>query len=314
MITASQFRPLWWLSGPHGQTLWPIWVKRPLQNGRAERLELDDGDFLDLVWCDGEGPLVIVCHGLEGSIDSHYASAIMNALRQSGYQALFWHFRGCSGEPNRLNRAYHSGETGDLEIIIRHATRVTGKRLYALIGYSLGGNMLLKWLGESGKQAEAERAVAVSVPFDLAECARRLTGGISRIYQSHLLKRMRAGYKRKFGERRSPLGINVDELENFFDFDDQVTAPLHGFDGVGDYYGRSSCRQYLQGIRRDTLIIHALDDPFMYPDTVPREEELSESVTLELAQKGGHVGFISGRIRPERWLEGRILRFLDEGC
>lgn len=312
MILESDFRPLWWLRNPHLQTLWPVFLRRrPVLDLRRERLELPDGDFLDLAWHDAAGPLVLVLHGLEGSLHSHYAAAMMAALATGGYHALFMHFRGCSGEPNRLDRAYHSGDTGDVAAVADHAIRVTGKPLFAVVGYSLGGNVVLKWLGEQGAAAPPATAVAVSVPFRLADGARRMSRGLSRIYERHLVGRLRTSYKRKFLRRRSPLDIDIDSIDGFWAFDDQVTAPLHGFRDVRDYYRRSSSRQYLCAIRRPTLILHAADDPFMFPDTAPAERELSERITLELATRGGHVGFIGGRVLPRYWLESRIVRHLE---
>jgi len=312
MIIESGFKPHWLLRSPHLQTLWPVWTKGKPPAGREERLELADGDFLDLLWYDGGGPLVIVMHGLEGSIKSHYAGAMMRALQQQGFTGLFMHFRGCSGEPNRLDRAYHSGETGDFMAVLQHAVAVSGKPLHAAIGYSLGGNVLLKWLGEQGENAPVGRAVAISVPFRLDAAGQRLEKGVSRIYQHHLMQKMRMGYKARFTTRPSPLEVDVDRLQTFWQFDDWVTAPLHGFTGAEDYYRRCSSRQFLKTITRPTLILHAQDDPFMFPETVPGEEELSPQVTLELSRHGGHVGFIGGRLLPARWLEQRIIRYLRE--
>ena len=312
MIVTSDFRPLWWLRNPHLQTLWPVFLRRrPRTELRLERLELNDGDFLDLAWHDAAGPLVLVLHGLEGSLHSHYAAALMESLARHGYHAVFMHFRGCSGEPNRLDRAYHSGDTGDVATVAAHVTCVSGKPLFGVIGYSLGGNVVLKWLGEQGDAAPARTAVAVSVPFRLADGARRMGQGLSRIYERHLVGRLQAGYKRKFSARALPLKIEVDTLDSFWTFDDQVTAPLHGFRDVHDYYEQSSSRGYLRSIRRPTLILHARDDPFMFADTVPGIDEISDSVILEVSRHGGHVGFVSGRLLPRYWLEGRIIRHLE---
>ena len=312
MIVESGFKPHWLLRSPHLQTLWPVLARRKPPAGRRERLELPDGDFLDLLWFDGQGPLVIVMHGLEGSIESHYAAAMMHSLRQHGFTGLFMHFRGCSGEPNRLDRAYHSGETADFMAVLEHAVAMSGKPLHAAIGYSLGGNVLLKWLGETGESAPLERAVAVSVPFRLEAAGQRLERGFSRLYQNHLMEKMRNGYKARFEMRPSPLDVDVESLRTFWQFDDQVTAPLHGFAGADDYYRRCSSRQFLKCIARPTLILHAEDDPFMFPETVPGEEELSPQVTLELSRHGGHVGFIGGTLLPTRWLEQRIIGYLQE--
>lgn len=235
----------------------------------------------------------------------------MQTLQESGFHGLFMHLRGCSGEPNRLERSYHSGETDDLAAVVRHVQRVTGKPVFAMIGYSLGANALLKWLGEDGERPPLQRAVAVSVPFCLDDAARKLSTGFSRLYQHHLLSRLRRNFRRKFGQRVSPLAVDIDSLRNFYSFDDKVTAPLHGFSGADDYYRQSSSRQYLKNIQCETLILQALDDPFMFETSVPDNSELSQQVTLELSQYGGHVGFIGGRIFPQRWLESRIIRFLQ---
>ncbi len=316
MIKRSSFKPAWWLPGPHLQTLWPVLARRrPDFSSVNERIELPDGDFLDIVWPDKQpGESVLVLHGLEGSIDSHYAGTLLQTLELHGFNPVFMHFRGCSGEPNRLPRGYHSGETGDLETIARLIAQRTNKPLSAAIGFSLGGNVLLKWLAEKSSDCRLKTAIAVSVPFRLEDCAARLERGLSRYYQNHLLKRMRQSYKARFSRIPSPLSVDVDRLDSFKAFDDQVTAPLHGFAGVDDYYGRSSSRQYLKQIEIPTLILHAEDDPFMWAGTIPDANELSSSTTLELSTHGGHVGFVAGTLpwRPRYWLEERIIDHLQE--
>ena len=312
----ERFKPAWWLPGPHLQTLWPVLFRRrtPL-NARQERLELPDGDFLDLLWHDtGDGPLVLVLHGLEGSVRSHYAGGLVTALAREGYRSVFMHFRGCSGRPNRLPRGYHSGETGDLGQVIDHIRERTGAPPAAAVGFSLGGNVLLKALGEQRKAAVLRSAVVVSVPFLLNDCAERLNLGLSRLYRDHLLRRLRASYRAKFRQIASPLDVDVEKLVTFRDFDDRVTAPLHGFEGVDHYYGNASSRQYITRITVPTLIIHAEDDPFMWPSTVPKPGELPPPVKLELSRHGGHVGFVAGRLpwRPIYWAEQRIMRHLAE--
>ena len=313
-ITRSAFRPAWWLPGPHLQTLWPTFFRRrPVLSLERRRLETPDGDFLDLALGGRpEGPLVLLLHGLEGSLESHYAGNLLAALNRAGRRTAFLHFRGCSGEPNRLPRSYHSGETGDLQFVVQWLAENLAP-VDAVIGFSLGGNVLLKWLAERGEAAPVRRAVAVSVPFRLADADRRLRRGLSRLYLRHLLGRLRRSYREKFARLPSPLDVDVDRLRTFHDFDDQVTAPLHGFAGADDYYARASCRQYLKRIRVPTLILHARDDPFMFPDTVPGETELPPAVTLELSEHGGHVGFVSGPWpwQAEYWLERRIVEWLD---
>ena len=316
MIRRSSFRPAWWLHNAHLQTVWPVFLRRrPRLPMRSERLTLADGDFLDIAWIgNNNGPLVLVLHGLEGSIESHYSAGMLRALKDMGLRPVFMHFRGCSGEPNRLPKSYHSGETGDLNQVLRHLERKSGERVSAAIGYSLGGNVLLKWLGEQADACRLRTAVAVSVPFNLNDCALRLQHGSSRFYRDYLMKRMRDSYKRRFSLIPSPLKVDVDSLRSFRDFDDQVTAPLNGFRDVHHYYAESSSRQYLKHIVTPTLILHALDDPFMWPGTVPRQNELSPAVELELSESGGHVGFVAGRWpwRPVYWLETRIAAHLRQ--
>ena len=261
-VVNSAFRPAWWLPGPHLQTLWPTFFRhRPTLALDQERVELPDGDFLDLAWSGrADGPVALVLHGLEGSLDSHYAAATMDLLCRHGYRACFMHFRGCSGEPNRLPRSYHSGDTADLDYVVEEVLLRRGLSLHAAIGYSLGGNVLLKWLGERGADAPVRCAVAVSVPFVLDDAAVRLGLGFSRIYQRHLIRRLHRKFRQKFSRIACPLDVHVERLSSFHAFDDQVTAPLHGFNGVEDYYERASSRPYLRIIRRPTLLVLGADD------------------------------------------------------
>lgn len=315
-IVTSNFIPAWWLQNPHLQTIWPTFFRRHISINykiTSERLELNDGDFLDLDWSGSrDGKLILVLHGLEGNRTSPYIKGILNTLTQSNYTCCLMHFRGCSGEPNRLPRSYHSGETGDLQQVINHIQQHHQRSVYAVVGFSLGGNVLLKWLGEKGHNAPVTKAVAVSVPFSLDDAARRMGTGLSRGYEHYLVTKLQKKYREKFSQIQSPLKINVDHLNTFYLFDDQVTAPLHGFSNVHDYYERSSCGQFLKAITIPTLILHARDDPFMWPESVPDKNELSQAVRLELSEKGGHVGFISGSVpcKPEYWLEQRIPEWL----
>jgi predicted alpha/beta-fold hydrolase len=316
MIYAADFKPAWWLPGPHLQTLWPVLCRRqPRPHLRRERLELFDGDFLDLDWTQQDrGPIVLILHGLEGSSDSGYARGLLHAVAARGWRGVVLHFRGCSGEPNRLAPSYNAGHTSDLACVIdwlRHREPVTP---LACVGYSLGGNVLLKWLGETGTTAPIQAAVAVSVPFLLESATRRLGRGLSRLYQTYLLYHLRANYQGK-SHLQAQLPVPVKEmarLRDFYSFDDKVTAPLHGYTDARDYYARASCRQYLKAIRAPTLILHALDDPFMLPEVVPTAEELADSVILELSPHGGHVGFVTGPSpwQAVYWLERRIPLFL----
>ncbi len=315
------FVPAWWCRGPHAQTLWPYLVRRrPRVALRRERLELPDGDFLDLDWTENAregGPLVLVLHGLEGSSQSQYARGLLAAVAAHGWRGVVMHFRNCSGTPNRLARSYHSGETGDVAYVVewlraREALAGTAPPV-AAVGYSLGANVLLKWLGERGRAAPLAAAVAVSPPFVLARAAARLERGFSRLYQRALLRRLRASLQPKLAVMPMPFeAAQLERLKTFRQFDDVVTAPLHGFRDAEDYYTQSSCRPYLRGIAVPTLVLHARDDPFTTEDAIPTAAELSDSVKLELYPRGGHVGFVTGPLpwRARYWLEERIPAFL----
>ncbi len=322
VLEAQDYAPAPWLAGPHLPTLWAALCRTvPAPPLEPERFELTDGDFLDLAWMpDNDGPIVLVLHGLEGSHRSPYARAMLAALAAAGYRGVLMHFRGCSGAPNRLPRSYHSGDTADAAAVVDLISRRHGRPPFAIVGYSIGGNVLLKWLGETGPACPLTTAVAVSVPFDLAACADRLAQGASRMYQWHLVRSMQARFTAKFGAHNNPLGItDITALDSFWRFDDAVTAPLHGFRDVHDYYARASCRQYLRAVCVNTLILQAEDDPFVPPRAIPHAGELAHSVTLELAARGGHVGFVTGRVpgRACYWLEARIIAHLDAvraGC
>ena len=315
-IVTSRFEPAWWLPGANLQTLWPYYFRRSAQvDLTRERLELPDGDFVDLCLTGNAGsPVVAVFHGLEGCVDSHYVKSVLAAIEKRGWLGVLMHFRGCSGEHNRLARTYHSGDTGDIGFLIDSLHQRFPGVPIAAIGYSLGGNALLKYLGEADRNGQVHAAAAVSVPYVLAEGAKRLNTGFSRLYQRRLIGLLKRKIIDKFSARDCPLDISeVPKLNDFFSFDDKITAPLHGFAGVEDYYTRSSSRQYLRSINVPVLLVHARDDPFMTEDVIPAEDELSEYVQLELAQNGGHIGFVSGKAPgyPVYWLEQRIIEFLD---
>ena len=317
MIVSSSFRPCRWLRGPHWQTVWPYLfrLRRKLLL-RRERLELPDGDFVDLEWLTGspdKAPLVVIFHGLEGSSRSHYARGLMQACQSRQLGMVLMHFRNCSDEPNRLARSYHSGETGDIGFLLDELGARFPDRILFAVGYSLGGNALLKYLGERGDDTPLRAAVAISVPLELAKAAHRMRHGLSRLYQWRLIRQMKAAYRRKFSNRSDgPVPLSkLDELRDFFRYDNDITAPLHGFADVHDYYARCSSRQWLHKITRSTLILQARDDPFMTASVIPREDELSSAVDLEVSEHGGHVGFVSGTLpwRLHYWLDERIMAY-----
>ncbi len=319
-IVSSSFQAAWWLPGSHLQTVWPsLFRRRPRLRLHRRRVELADGDFIDLSVGPEKGPRVVVIHGLEGNLKSHYAGTLLEALSLAGYTPVFMHLRGCSGEPNRLTRSYHSGASEDLHEVLSFLARDPQGAAMAAVGFSLGANMLLKYLGERGDRPpsdpEAPRlnaAVAVSVPFVLRDAMLRLNMGLSRGYRSYLLGRLKRSYFGKYAGTNGPLAVDVGSIGDFNRFDDQVTAPLCGFRGAYDYYSRASCRGYLPQIAVRTLILHAEDDPFLFTESVPFEHELGPGIVLELSRRGGHVGFVSGALpwKPSYWLEERILAFL----
>ncbi|MDH3309257.1 MAG: hydrolase [Gammaproteobacteria bacterium] len=310
------FQPAWWCRGPNAQTLWARLARRaPKLFFQRERLELPDGDFLDLDWTEnGSGPIVMVLHGLEGSSQSPYARGMMQAIKRRGWRGVVMHFRGCSGEPNRLARSYHSGDTGDLAHVISTLQQREPRTRVSIVGFSLGGNVLLKWLGNTGRETPVRAAVAVSVPYVLQSAADRLNRGFSRLYQRQLIRSLRLTVAEKRKRIALPIKIqDLSTLKSFRDFDEYVTAPLHGFDSADHYYTVSSSRQYLKGIAVPTLLLHARDDPFMTEKVIPRKNELPDSVTLEVYPYGGHVGFVSGTWpwRTNYWLEERIPKYLE---
>lgn len=324
--SATAFHPAWWLPGAHLQTLWgPLWRKPPPLERRRERLWLADGDFLDLDWLapdDPEAPLVLLLHGLTSSSRSPYVFGLQQALAQRGRASVALNWRGCSGEPNRLPRAYHSGSSDDLAAVIAHLGAIRPRATLHAVGYSLGGNILLKYLGESGAACSLQAAVAVSVPFRLDQCADRIALGFSRLYQAHFMRELRAyvqDKRRLFAARGQAEHLAtldrlgpVQGLRNFWEFDGYITAPLHGFLDAHDYYRRASCYYVLGAIRVPTLIIQAIDDPFVYPHSLPRHDELAPQCSLELHSRGGHLGFVAGALgRPEYYLERRIPDWLD---
>lgn len=317
-MSKQDFKAAWWLFNPHLQTIWPVLIRKFKKlSVERERLELPDGDFLDLDWMgkDQSGPLVMILHGLEGSTESHYVKGMLNAINACGWRGVVMHFRGCSGEPNRLPRSYHSGETKDLEYVISVLMEREQETPLASIGYSLGGNVLLKWLGETKANNPLKAAIAVSVPFELHKAASRIECGFSRFYQWYFLRCLRERLSAKFTKVPTDVDVNfLNQLQTMREFDDKYTAPLHGFCNVDHYYQVASSRQYLRHIQIPTLIVHAKDDPFMTEDIIPQPEELSSCIELEITNEGGHVGFVSGTYpwKPQYWLEDRVTQYLKD--
>lgn len=320
-IIVSEFQPARWLRNRHAQTMFSSlpWAWRGRLGLRREELELPDGDLTAVDWVvpdaplrDG-APLLVILHGLESSAESTYARMLMQAALERRWHCCVLHFRDCGDYRNRLPRRYHAGETNDLRFFVDRLERGGDYGAIIAAGYSLGGNVLLKYLGEAGSNSPLTAAVAVCVPLNLHECARALTQGFSKIYQRHLLKRMKKSVAGKFDRHTAAFDWErAMSARTFAEFDDAVTAPLHGFSGKDDYYDRCSSMHYLGDIETPTLIINALDDPFMTPGVIPHRDRLSTQVSLEISEAGGHVGFIEGGTpwRPRYYLPRRVVEFL----
>jgi len=285
-----------------------------------ERVPTTDGDFVDLDWLEGPAaaPLILVLHGLEGSTRSSYVTGLLRRVRARGWRGVALNFRSCSGELNHRPRFYHSGDTGDLDTVVRLLVeRHVDVRLGA-VGVSLGGNVLLKWLGERERNVPKQftAAVAISVPFDLTASARVLDRGFPRaVYTANFLRTMRRKVRDK--ARDFPGFVDVDaarRARTFGDYDRVVTAPLHGFADAHDYWGRASSGPYLQWIRRPTLLINALDDPLVPEDGLPDPRTLPPDVTAEFTPRGGHGGFLEGRWPwgLDSWAERRAVDYLAD--
>ncbi|MGL5966348.1 MAG: hydrolase [Kluyvera sp.] len=318
--SSADFVPMRGVSNRHLQTMLPRLIRRKLQFTPCwQRLELPDGDFVDLAWSEDpqaarHKPRLVVFHGLEGSLHSPYAHGLINAAKQRGWLGVVMHFRGCSGEPNRLNRIYHSGETEDGTWFLQWLKREFGDAPTAAVGYSLGGNMLACLLAKEGDEVPIDAAVIVSAPFMLEACSYHMDKGFSRVYQRYLLNLLKGNAARKLKAYPGSLPVDLRQLKSMRrirEFDDSITSKIHGFADAIDYYRQCSAMPTLSKITKPTLIIHAKDDPFMDHHSIPAQEELPDNVEYQLTEHGGHVGFIGGTLRhPEMWLEKRIPAWL----
>jgi len=312
-----------WLPGGHAQSIYPLLIKPAPYPYYRERWETPDGDFIDLDWNDAAhtaapvAPLVVLFHGLEGSSNSHYALSLMQGLKSIGWGGIVVHFRGCSGEANRLPRAYHSGDSAEVDWILRRLKQAQPNRPLYAMGVSLGGNVLLKWLGEQGSSASTvlAAAAAVSAPLDLPVSGHALGRGLNRIYTQYFLSTLKPGASARlkrfpglFDERR------LHRVQTIYEFDNLVTGPLHGFASANDYWKRASCKPWLNSIRVPTLVLNARNDPFLPAQALPKPDQVSASVKLEFPQHGGHVGFVSGSFPGKLdWMPQRVLRFFQNG-
>ncbi len=316
----SSYRAPRWLPGAHAQTIVPATlVPAPDVLYRRERWETPDADFIDLDHAlpepaDAAAPVVLLFHGLEGSSRSHYARALMRVVADRGWRGIVVHFRGCSGEENRLARAYHSGDSDEGDWILRRMqVRWPGAPLYA-VGVSLGGNMLAKWLGEREEDAQFVRAAAsICSPLDLAAGGAALSRGFNLVYTRMFLATLKKKALAK--ALRFPGVARVEAIaaaRDLYDFDNEFTAPVHGFRNTDDYWSRASGKPWLRSVKVPHLVLNALNDPFVPAASLPRTGDVSPCVRLEQPHDGGHVGFARGRVPGNLgFLPERVLAFFD---
>jgi predicted alpha/beta-fold hydrolase len=307
-----------WLPGGNLQTIYAgLFAPRSPVQYRRERWDTPDGDFILLDWIAATParPLVALFHGLEGSGQSHYSRALMAALAARGWNGVVVHFRGCGGEPNSTVRAYHSGDAAEIDWVLRRLRESHGAKLFAA-GVSLGGNALLKWLGEQGAAAReiVAAAAAVSAPLDLAAGGHALGRGFNMIYTRMFLSTLKRKSLHKLAQFPGAFDATaVQRSRTLYEFDNVVTAPLHGFRDTDDYWARASSKPGLPGIRVPTLVLNAKNDPFVPAAALPSPQDASDCVVLEQPADGGHCGFVSGSFPGNLgWLPKRLLAFFDE--
>ena len=319
----TSYQAPWWLPGGHLQTIAPAKLLRlPPVDFRRERWEAPDRDFIDVDFAVPEpvaanAPVLVLFHGLEGGSRSHYARSIMRAFADRGWRGCVPHFRGCSGEPNRLPRAYHSGDSDEGDWILRRVhARWPNAKLYAA-GVSLGGNMLAKWLGERAEEADFVTAAAsIGAPLDLAAGGAALARGFNLVYTKMFLATLKAKALAKIeafpGIARPDV---IRAAKNLYEFDDEYTAPLHGFRDTDDYWRRASGKPWLAGVKVPHLVLNAKNDPFVPAASLPRACDVSRFVTLEQPEQGGHIGFARGaRSGVADFLPQRLLWFFERGA
>ena len=310
----TQFFAAAGIKNPHLQTLLPRFIrKKALFNPIWQTLDTPDDDFLDLAWSEDPNsdsaqkkPVFVLFHGLEGCFYSPYANGLMNAFAKSGWLSVMMHFRGCSGKPNKQARAYHSGETQDARQFLEHLDEALPNSPKIAVGISLGGNMLANYLAEYRDNPLIEAATIISAPLDLAACSNRIEQGFSKVYSNYLVSSLKRSAIQKHDQLQGELALSyrsIKRVTRLQEFDDLITAPLHGFSNAQDYYQQCSGLNKLQDISLPTLIIHAKDDPFMTDDVIPKFV-LPDNIDYRLYEHGGHVGFLSGSLlKPQFWLE-----------
>ena len=318
LVPTSAYQPPALLANGHLQTILPSTMRRvPEVHYRRERLELPDGDFLDFDWARANPAeparrLGIISHGLEGDTHRPYVRGMARALTRAGFDALAWNYRGCGGEPNRLLRAYHLGDTDDLATVIDHAIGQGYAELY-LTGFSAGGNVTLKYLGEAPGRVppQVRRAAVFSVPTDLKAGSMHISRWQNQVYLRRFLTSLRRKIRTKAAQLPGQLDLTeLDNMRDFPQFDEHYTAPMHGFASADDYYAHAASGRYLAGIRIPALLVNALNDPFLPAACYPYDAaKQSDCFFLETPATGGHVGFAEGRPDGDYYSERRAVDF-----
>jgi predicted alpha/beta-fold hydrolase len=286
-----------------------------------QTLDTPDDDFLDLAWSEQQDteiarnkPIFVLFHGLEGCFYSPYANGLMNAFSKSGWLSVMMHFRGCSGKPNKKARAYHSGEVTDARFFLEQLNQQFPNTPKVAVGISLGGNMLANYLAQYRDDPILSAATIVSAPLDLSACANRIEQGFSKVYKRYLLSSLKRNALQKHDLIQGELALSYSSIKRvtrLYEFDDLVTAPLHGFKDAQDYYDQCSGLSKLQQITLPTLIIHAKDDPFMTEAVIPKFV-LPDNIDYRLYENGGHVGFLTGTaLKPKFWLEEALPAYYE---
>ncbi len=315
-MQGNQYRPPPFFGNGHTQTIFPTLFRTiPEVKYRRERLDTPDGDFLDLDWSRvGSRHLAILSHGLEGHTDRAYMRGMVRALNRAHIDALAWNYRGCSEELNRLLRMYHNGTFDDLHHVVHHAAAAGNYQTVFLIGFSMGGNMTMLYLGKQAEEVPSwvKAAVGFSVPCDLTDASRQLDRRANAIYMQRFLKSLHLKIKAK--QARFPTALDDTDyykIKTFRQFDDRYTAPIHGFADAADYWRRCSCKQWLTKIKMPVLLVNALDDPILADGCYPVDEcRQNPHVILETPRYGGHVGFVAFNSKGCYWSEERALKFI----
>ncbi len=317
LIESSTYCPPLFLRSGHLQTIFPVLFRKfDDVHYTRKRIETPDGDFFDLDFSEDHrsDQIALIVHGLEGSSFTHYSQGMVRAFTQNGWAATVLNLRGCSGSPNRLYSSYHSGSTEDLDQTIEWIKRSKHYSKIVLIGFSLGGNIVLKYLGDRAKTIDPliKGAAAISVPCDLASSAERLATNENWIYQKRFMISLRSKLEQKRSDKTKIVPI-LPKFKTFHDFDSFYTAPAHGFKSADDYWTRCSCRSVLSSISLPCLLLNARDDPFLSPSCFPTEIAAQSAYLFsEFPQNGGHVGFVAFNSHKRYWHEERILSFFSK--